>query len=279
MAWKKDKKLASQGLGDLAYLPKGRCAWDCTLASLAYGARRLLLRGSPDLNAWAARHAVPASARYAALGDRALVLWHGTSCARAEKIAAHGLFAKGGLWTTTDPFISHSYCRGRSESFATQGAVVCIVLDRDNLVDGRDCQVEGGSDILRFHRGLPPEVVEYVLTHDQICFVGRDRARQPAPWPRAKFRKRGGDWVPVQKAPVRYADGASYSTVGQFAQTCLARMLAELGSVTAVEVFSALYATVDPWDAVEHDGVLALIEETCAPGRRKLQSFRTFRAR
>ena len=275
MAWKKDKKLAAQGLRDLAYLPKGRCAWDCTLASLAYAARRMLVKGSPDLNAWAARHAAPAGARYAALGDRALVLWHGTSRERAGKIAAHGLFAKGGLWTTTDPFISHAYCRGRSERFATEGAVVCIVLDRDELVDGRDCEVEGGSDILRFHRGLGPEVVEYVLTHDAISFIGGDRARQPAPWPRGKFKKLGRNWVPVRKAPVRYADGATYSTVAEFARACLARMLAELGTVTAVEVFSALYAAVDPWDAVEHDDVFALIEQTCAPGRhRKLQTFR-----
>ncbi|MDP7281169.1 MAG: hypothetical protein QGG39_14975, partial [Candidatus Poribacteria bacterium] len=62
---------------------------------------------------WAARHNCPASARYDELGDDTIVLWHGTSSTRAEKIAEFGLFHKRGLWTTLNPQIAHGYTRGR----------------------------------------------------------------------------------------------------------------------------------------------------------------------
>ncbi len=268
MAWKKNRKLASQGFGDLQYLPKERCGWDCTLASLAYGVRRQVDRRPPDLNAWAARHGLPASARYEQVGPNALVLWHGTSKERAERIADHGLFHKRGLWTTLDPMVSHGYCRSRSERFGTEGAVVCLVLGRDEVVEGQDYDLEGNGSILRFHQGLPPDVVEYVLLHEETRFIGRQRTRRPAPWPGAKFKRRSGAWVPVQKTPVRYSDNASYASLEDFAAICLGRLLSELGEVVAVEVFSLLYAAITPWDALTHEDVLGLIEQMCVPVRR-----------
>ena len=84
--------MISEGLHDLQYLPRQRCGWDCTLASLAYAARTVIEGARPDLAAWAARHGVSASARYRELESDALVLWHGTSRERAGKIAEHGLF-------------------------------------------------------------------------------------------------------------------------------------------------------------------------------------------
>ena len=53
MPWKANKKLVSQGLGDLEYLPRERCGWDNTLACLAFGMRMDIERRTPDLNAWA----------------------------------------------------------------------------------------------------------------------------------------------------------------------------------------------------------------------------------
>jgi hypothetical protein len=107
MHWKKNKKLLARGFHDLEYLPRDRCGWDCTLSSLAYGVRAALASRTPDLNAWAARHGAQASVRYAEFGGDAMVLWHGTSLPRAEKISEHGLFHKRGLWTTLNPFIAH----------------------------------------------------------------------------------------------------------------------------------------------------------------------------
>jgi hypothetical protein len=277
MPWKKNKKLAAQGLKNLAYLPKDPTGWDATLAALAFDARRKITGDEPDLNAWAARHGLPGSKRYVELGGRAAVLWHGTSRARAEKIAEHGLFSKGGLWTTKRPSIAHGFTRGRSERFATEGAMVCLVLDRTQFELGHDYSVEGpDDDIIRFHRGLPAELVEYVLMHEAVCFAGSDPIHASDAWPKGGFKKREGRWAPVQKAPVRYDDERSYSTVHEFVAICLDRLLEELGEIAAVEAFTAAYANIEPWDALEHDGVLDVLEERCAPTRHR-GKMRTFR--
>ncbi|MHC4503925.1 MAG: hypothetical protein ACYTFI_11520 [Planctomycetota bacterium] len=278
MPWKKNKRLISEGYPDLEYLPKERSGWDATLACLAYGIRMEVERGRGDLAAWAARHGVAASGRYARFGEGALVLWHGTSRERAEKIVEHGLFHRKGVWTATNPAIPHSFCRGRSERFATEGAVVCLVLDRTQLVEGLDFDAEGDGNVVRFHHGLPPDVVEYVLTSDGIRFVGERRARASAPWPGARFKMRSGRWVPAQKAPVRYSDAASYSTPREFAGLCVDRLLAELGEVAALEVFSTVYALVTPREVLTHRDILEILQGECVPSRRRGR-WRTFRAR
>jgi hypothetical protein len=267
MTWKPNRKLVSRGFKDLEYLPKERCGWDCTLASLSYGVRIDVERRLPDLSAWAERHGMPASARHQDLGSDALILWHGTSRERADKIAEHGLFHKRGLWTTSDPKIAHSYCRSRSERFATEGAVVCLVLGRGDVVEGRDYALEHNGNILRFHQGLPPDVVEYVLVHEEIRFIGQARARRRSPWPSAKFKKRSGSWVPVQKTPVRYSDAAGYCTAQEFAEICVDRLLSELSEVTALDVFSTLYTRIAPCDAHTHHDVFDVIDRRCVAGR------------
>jgi hypothetical protein len=269
IVWKKNKKLIAQGFRDLEYLPKARGGWDCSLASLAYGVRTSIENRPHDLNSWAARHCVAPSARYEALGPDALVLWHGTSKERADKIAEHGLFHKKGLWTTLDPTIAHVFCRGRSDRFGTEGAVVCIVLDSSEFVEGRDFDYEGAGTVLRFHYGLPPDVVEYVLVREEIRFVGAGRARRPSPWRRADFEKRSGHWVPAQRPPVWYTDSASYASVEEFAEVCVDRLLEELGEVTALEVFSTLYASVRPWDVLSHRDIFDLISRRCVPSRQR----------
>jgi len=112
--WKTNRKLVAEGFPDLKYFPKERAGWDATLSCLAYGVRMDIERAIPDLGAWAARHCLPVSGRYAEFGGDALVLWHGTSHERAEEIAEHGLFHKRGLWAAKHPAIPHGFCRTRS---------------------------------------------------------------------------------------------------------------------------------------------------------------------
>ena len=278
MSWRKNRKLASEGFRDLQYLPRERTGWDCTLASLAFGARAAIEGRAPDLNRWAARLGAPPSGYYAETGSDALVLWHGTSRERADKIREHGLFHKRGLWTTTDPQISHSFCRSRSERFGTDGAVLCLVIDRREIEEGRDYDLEGGGDIYRFRGGLPPEAVEYVLVHEAICFVGPLRGNDPAPWPGARFKRQSGKWAPVQAIPVRYSGSETYSTLAEFMELCVDRLLDELGEVTALDVFATLYAAVAPWRALPHEAAFDLIEEKCVPHRHR-SKFQTFRRR
>lgn len=278
MPWKKNKRLIEDGFADLAYVPRAKCGWDCTLAAAAYAVRRALDRRGPDLAAWAARHALPASRRYIDLGPDAWVLWHGTSRQRADRIVEHGLFHKGGLWTAADPTIAHGFTRGRAERFAVEGAILCLVLDRRLAAEGRDYQVEGAGDVFRFHHGLPAEVVEYVLLHEEARFTGPAAARRPAPWPMARFKKVAGRWAPVQRTPVRYSESTTYSSVRQFAFACMDRLTAELGRVTALEVFSALYAAVRPWDALPHEDILGFMAERFGPPLRRgpFATFATF---
>lgn len=266
MAWKKNKRLLKEGFADLEYVPVERCGWDCTVASLAYAARLRLGKRIPDLGAWAVRHGLPASSRYAELADKALVLWHGTSETRALQIEEHGLFSKGGVWATINPFISHGFCRSRADRFGAEGAVICLVLDRDTIVEGADYEMEG-DEIYRFHHRIGPAAVEYILTREQIRFTGTARAMGLSPWPSARFKRQEGDWVPLQKAPVRYSEGASYSSVPEFLTLCAQRLIEELGEVTALEVFSTLYACIRPWDALRHEDVIELLE-SCTPARR-----------
>jgi len=276
MAWTKNRKMV---LNDLRYVPRERCGWDCTLAALAFAARATIGDAQPDLAEWAARHGLPAGARPRDIGPSALTLWHGTSRPRADKIAEHGLFHKKGLWTTTDPTIAHGYTRGRAERFGAEGAMVCLVVDLDEMVEGQDYQVEANSNILRFHHGLPPELVEYVMVRETIRFEGESPARRASPWPRARFKRLSGQWVPVRQTPVRYSDSESYSTPLEFARICVDRLLGESGELAAIEVFSTLYALVEPWDALEHQEILNLIETTCTVNTRRRGKWQTLRAR
>jgi hypothetical protein len=278
MTWRKNRRLAGGGLNDLEYVPTDRHGWDCTLAALAYGARREIERRPPDLNAWAARHGAPASARYEAIGPDAWVLWHGTTRPRAERIVEHGLFHFKGLWTTFRPRIAHGFCRGRSDRFGPPGAMVCLVLDRAELTEGHDYDIEGAGAVVRFHGRLGPEVVEYVLFSDEVRFTGEERAAAPQPWRTGRFKRQGRGWVPVQRSPVRYSETEAYSTVEEFAQLTALRLFADLGAVAAIELFSTLYALMRPWDVLAHEDVKAILEEQCESRRRPHLVFRHARA-
>ena len=265
MSWARNKRLVKSGGVDLWWVPRDRCGWDCTLAALAYRQRRMIEQGRADLNEWAVQHGLAASARYGELGHNAIVLWHGTSVERAEKIVEHGLFHKGGLWATLNPRIAHGSTRARSIRFGTEGATLCLVLDGRELVEGANVEREGrDGEVYRFHHGLPPDALAYVLMPTEIRLCGQ-RAKQPKAWPIGRFVKRHGRWTPMAKPPVRYNAVTSYSTVGQFVDLCVNRLLDEQPLVSALEVFSVVYALVQPWDAVRHEDVLEVIERRCAP--------------
>jgi len=263
--WRKHRKLAARGLRDLEYLPRSRTGWNATLAAHAFSVRRRLA-GQADLNLWAAMRACPPSARYERLGRDALVLWHGTSAARAEKIARHGLFHKRGVWATVEPRIAHGYTRGRSSRFSVGSAMVVLVLDGEDMPAAFERQGRGGL-IFRFHAALPPECVEYVLYDDRIEFVGGERAERPRPWGAARFKKRHGRWVPCSRPPVRFEEDHTYRTLDEWLELSIRRVLATLGPASGVEVFSCLYATIEPTEALEHRAIFAALDRLCGKPR------------
>ena len=122
-------------------------------------------------------------------------------------------------------------------------------------------------DIARFHESIPRECIEYVLWRDRIEFLGPARARGPKPWGVARFKKARGRWVPRSRPPVRFDGENAYADLDGWLELSVRRILATLAAASAVEVFSSLYATIDPWEALEHRQVFAALERLCGPGR------------
>ncbi len=263
--WQRRRRLIRQGLKDLKYLPPHRSGWNATLAAVAYGFRRQLA-DRPDLNLWAAMHALPASGRYADLGRGALVLWHATSAARAEKIRQVGLFPRKGIWATAEPRLAHSFTRWRAAAHEAGSAMICLLFDREEMPVPFEPASE--PDTLRFRSRIGPEFVEYVLWDDRIEFTGAARARRPRPWGVARFKKRAGRWVPRSRPPVRFDQEHSYGSLEEWLELSVERVLRTLGAAAAVEVFSCLYATIDPREALSHEEVFAALERLCGRSRQ-----------
>ncbi len=268
MPWKRNKTAMAQGFPDLEFLPHGRAAWDCTLSAMAYGSRMDLTGRSPDLNAWATRHGLPACRPYSEFGESALVLWHGTSRERAEKIAEYGLFHKKGVWTAKHPKVPHAFCRMRSERFGTEGAVVCLVLDRNELVEGHDFRTEVGDNVVVFQHKLPPDVVQYVLVREEIRFVGSERAPLPQSWRKARFKHASGSWRPVQRSPVRFSESETFTTLDEFVRLCVTRLHDDLGRFCLLEALSVIYSLVEPWNCLKHRDILPFLSDIGLRHRR-----------
>ena len=271
MPWRKNERLVKDGYRDLEYLPKRRPWWNATLAALAYCARRQLST-SADLSTWAAMNGCAASGRLQDLGDDALVLWHGTSSARAEKIREHGLFSKRGLWTTSEPRIAHGYTRGRSRNPGAGSATVVIVLDRKAFKPEQH-YYQASPEIMVFRAGLGPEWVEYILRDDRLEFVGDEKADQPRPWGTARFKRRDGKWVPRSMPPVRLDNAGEYSSKAEWLEMSIRRILSDLGGAAAIEVFSSLYSTIEPWDALSHEEVLEALDRLCYTSGKSFRRF------
>lgn len=259
--WRKNRDIIRQGFADLEYLPRSRTGWNATLAALAYSTRRQI-DGRADLNVWAAMHGCPASARFRELGEHALVLWHGTSAKRARQIREVGLFHKRGLWTTLEPRIAHGFTRVRAQGYEAGSATVVLVLDRRDIRPGIHYDNEG-PEILRFYSRLPPEAIEYILWGTRIEFLGAQKAQQPRPWGIARFKRVEGRWDPLSRPPVRFDEERTYNTLNEWLHLSLQRIVSTLGSATAIEMFSSLYSTIAPWDALEHDAIFNAMERLC----------------
>ncbi|MBM3214240.1 hypothetical protein FJZ36_04920 [Candidatus Poribacteria bacterium] len=255
--WQKNRHAARDGFGDLDYLPRGKTSWNATLGALAFSTRRQIA-GVADLNLWATMHGVSGSARYAELGSDAWVLWHGTTGERAERIAEHGLFSKGGLWTTFEPRIAHGYTRGRSRLYGAGSGMVVVVIDRRDAEIGTH-YVRETEDIVRFHHGLPMDVVEYILLDREIIQIG-EPAREPRSWGRARFKRQSGQWVPTSKPPVRLDASRVYDDLEGWLRESIGRLLTTLGPTAAIEAFSSLYATIHPWEALTHEAIFGALE-------------------
>jgi hypothetical protein len=125
-------------------------------------------------------------------------------------------------------------------------------------------------EIFRFYSALPSECIEYALVDEGIKFLGERKVKHPRPWGVARFKKRGGGWVPRSRPPVRFDDQNAYASLEEWLLLSITRILSALGSACAIEVFSSLYATIDPWEALEHRSILRVLEQlSVVSGRRQ----------
>jgi hypothetical protein len=76
---------------------------------------------------------------------------------------------------------------------------------------------------------------------------------------------------------VRLDGERSYSSLSTWLDASVERIMGALGCAAAADIFSSLYATIDPWDALEHDQVFDAIERLCRPIRRRVHQVRLFR--
>jgi len=79
--------------------------------------------------------------------------------------------------------------------------------------------------------------------------------------------RRGGKWVPVSRPPVRFDSRCTYENFDEWLDLSIARIVTTLGAAAAIEVFSSLYATVRPPQALEHKQIFAALEKLCDPPR------------
>jgi len=151
--------------------------------------------------------------------------------------------------------------------------MVVLLISRDAWQDRAEAE---SADIVRFHESVPRECVEYILWDDRIEFLGSAGAVRPKPWGTARFKKREGQWIPRSRAPVRFDAQHSYVDFDDWLKLGIRRILGVLGAATAIEVFSSLYAMIDPWDALDHERVLDALEDLCGPPKQARRGLKQF---
>ena len=189
------------------------------------------------------------------------------------KIREHGLACKRGVWATTAPSIAHGYTRARARMFQAGSAMIVLVLSK-NAWDGRASL--DTATIARFHQSIPPECIEYIIWSDRIEFAGSQKARRPRPWSIARFKPRWPSWTTRSRPPVRSDDGEPYANLDEWLDLSLRRIGKTLGTFAAVEVFSSLYATTDPWEAVTREQIFGALRRLCRVVRRIQGNIRLF---
>ena len=75
---------------------------------------------------------------------------------------------------------------------------------------------------------------------------------------------------------MRFDGGGDYGDLAGWLELSIERILATLGSATAIEVFSSLYATLDPWEALEHEAIFDALARRAGASRPGPQGARLF---
>ncbi len=241
--------------------------WDFLHIAEAYAARQQR-RADCSLNDFAVEHGALASPLYEETKERNLVLWHGTSLERAEKILEHGFFHCKGVWMAVKTSTPLSFARNRAREFDGRPAILVSVIDLDRYREGVDFEARGRE--ARFTDDVPPDVVQYLLTDREFRYVGTGRVRGYELPTKASFARRDGRWVVPTQNPATFDArlGLTYTTVGEWLDLKLGRFFAEQPRATALEAFCAVYANCQPAEAIGREEVAGWLMSECETAGR-----------
>jgi hypothetical protein len=258
-------------LSGLPRLRGRRGHWDLTLIARCYECLKSRF-GELDLNEFATLFGAAPSALHARTRGRNLVLWHGTSVARAEKILEHGFAHFKGVWMDEQTGIPFAFAQDRARQFDAKPAICVSVIDLDLFREGQDFYWEAGEHVVVFRHEVPPWVVQYLITSQGIRFVGETRAQGPAIQPRVRFVKRDGGWAVPSQNPVLFRGKEPFRTTGEWLPLFCRHYLTTYGEADPVEIFTAVYASIHPQEAISRKDMLGCLVAHCAGvgGRRAL---------
>jgi len=245
--------------------PKGK--WDFLHIAEAYAVRQQR-RADCSLNDFAVEHGALASPLYEETKERNLVLWHGTTLERAEKILEHGFFHCKGVWMAVKTSTPLSFAQNRAREFDGRPAILVSVIDLDRYREG--VHFEGRWRETRFTDDVPPEVVQYLLTDREFRYVGTGRVRGYELPTKASFARKDGEWVVPTRNPATFDArlGLAYTTVGEWLDLKLGRFFAEQRRATALEAFCAVYANCQPAEAIGREEVAGWLMSECGTAGR-----------
>jgi len=235
-----------------------RFGWDLTLTALAYQAQ---YQRDPNLslNDFATRHGADSSALYQNTRGHNLVFWHGTSLERAEKICQHGFAHFKGVWMDQATRVPFSFARSRAQRHEARPAILVSVIDTDRFTEEVDYRWETNRHIVVFQHDVPSDVVQYLVTDETFCFVGAESCRGCRPTRRARFTRRGGQWVTPGTNAAYFDRDRQYRSLAEWLDLLAGDLLRRHGPLYAIEIFSAIYANVSPTDAVSRRDVIEAI--------------------
>ena len=75
--------------------------------------------------------------------------------------------------------------------------------------------------------------------------------------------------MPRSQPPVRFDDEHDYNDKEEWLHLSIQRILAAFDSAAAIELFSSLYATIDPWEALTHEEIFKALETLCDEPRQQ----------
>ncbi len=252
-------------LDELLRGPKGE--WDFLHIAEAYAARQQ--RGADSsLSDFAVEHGALASPLYEETRERNLVLWHGTSLERAERILEHGFFHCKGVWMAVRTSTPLSFARNRAREFDGRPAILVSVIDLDRYREGE--HFEERRSETRFTDDVPPDVVQYLLTDREFRYVGRGRVRGYELPAKPGFTRKDGRWIVPTRNPATFDArlGLTYRTVGEWLDLKLGRFFAEQRRATALEAFCVVYANCLPTEAIGREEVAGWLMRECGTAGR-----------